>query len=104
MNPQRLAQLREMMAADPEDPFLPYAIAQEHTSAGLWEEACAEFAALAERFPGYLPTYYQYGVALIKQDRLEEAIKVLERGLGLARRYKEFKTAMEIEALLEDLD
>ena len=92
------------MADDPHDPFLPYAIAQEHTAAGLWEEAIAQFAALVERFPEYLPTYYQYSVALVKTDRLPLAIEILQRGLGLARRYKDFKTAAEIEALLEDLD
>lgn len=92
------------MADDPHDPFLPYAIAQEHTAAGLWEDACVEFAALVERFPAYLPTYYQYGIALVKVDRISEAIEVLQRGLGLARRYKDFKTAGEIEGLLEDLD
>ncbi len=93
-----------MMADDPHDPFLPYAIAQEHTAAGLWEEAIPEFATLIDRFPDYLPTYYQYSIALVKTDRLPLAIDILQRGLGLARRYKDSKTAGEIEALLEDLD
>jgi predicted Zn-dependent protease len=104
MNPLRLAQLKALMATDPDDPFLPYAIAQEHTAAGLWEEACIEFEGLVERFPDYLPTYYQYGVALFKLDRLAQAIVILQLGLGLARRYKDMKTAGEIEGLLEDLD
>lgn len=104
MNPQRLAHLKALMADDPHDPFLPYAIAQEYTAAGLWEEACREFEVLVTDFPSYLPTYYQYGVALVKVDRLQDAVDVLRLGLGLARRHKDFKTAGEIEGLLEDLD
>lgn len=92
------------MAADPHDPFLPYAIAQEYVSAGQWDEACLAFGELLDDFPNYLPTYYQYGVALVKVDRLADAVDILQRGLGLARRQREMKTAGEIEALLEDLD
>lgn len=104
MNPQRIAQLRVLQASDPTDPFLPYAIAQEYVSGEDWTHAEEEFSALIERFPDYLPAYYHHGLVLVRLDRVTEAWRVLEEGLNLARNLKDFKTAGEIEALLEDLE
>lgn len=92
------------MATDKADPFLPYALAQEYMSGELWGEAAIQFAACAHDFPDYLPAYYHWALALIKTDDLPTATDVLKRGLTLAQKQKQGKTAAEIEALLEDLD
>lgn len=91
------------MAADPLDPFLPYAIAQEYVKGEMWVQACEEFEGVRVRFPDYLPTYYHYGMALVNAGRVEEAVSVLQEGETLARAQRDGKTAAEIEALLDDL-
>jgi predicted Zn-dependent protease len=104
MNPHRLAQLKALMAEDRNDPFLPYAIAQEYISGEQWADAEWEFAALIGNFPDYLPAYYHYAIALVKQGKVDGAVVILKRGYELAKVKKDGKTAAEIEALLEDLE
>ena len=104
MNPQRIAQLRALIPQDSTDPFLPYALGQEYVSGEAWADAAAQFEACARDFPDYLPTYYHWGRVLIQVDEIQQAQMVLERGLVLARQQKDGKTALEIEALLEDLE
>lgn len=104
MNPQRIAQLRALMVAEPTDPFLPYAVAQEYMSGENWAEAALLFGDVTTDFPEYLPAYYHYGIALVKLCKVDEAVNVLTSGMQLAQRQKDGKTALEIEALLEDLE
>lgn len=104
MNARRIAQLKALMEADPHDPFLPYAIAQEYMAAEKWGEAITLFASLTEDFPDYLPAYYHYGISLVTANHVEEAIQVLRKGHDLAQRQRDGKTAGEIAALLEDLE
>jgi tetratricopeptide (TPR) repeat protein len=104
MNPQRIAQLQALMVIDKTDPFLPYAVAQEYMSGEEWAEAAGIFAQVNIDFPEYLPAYYHYGLALVQLGNVNSAIQVLQAGMQLARQQKDFKTAAEIEALLEDLE
>lgn len=104
MNDKRLAQLRDMQAADPDDPFFPYAIAQEYLSAGEQALAQAVFADLLQRFPTYLPSYYHAGLNLYQLGSTEEAVACLQAGLALAQAQGERKTANELRELLEDME
>jgi tetratricopeptide (TPR) repeat protein len=103
MNDKRLAQLAVMQAADPDDPFFPYAIAQEYLAGDKLLEAKAEFEALLGRFPDYLPSYYHFGTTLYQLGEAEAALSCWRKGLELAERLGERKTANELRALLEDL-
>jgi tetratricopeptide (TPR) repeat protein len=104
MNDKRLAQLRDMQAADPDDPFFPYAIAQEYISAGEHQQAQEEFSVLMARFPDYLPSYYHAGLNLYQLGRAEEATACLRTGIALAQTQGERKTANELRELLEDIE
>lgn len=104
MNEKRLAHLNQMLTADPEDPFLLYAIALEYMNGERLEEARTGFKSLMDRHPSYVATYYQYAIVLVKSGELEEAEKVLATGIELARKAGEMKTANELAMLLEDLE
>ncbi len=104
MNDKRLLQLEALMASDPSDPFLPYAIAQEFASAQKWDEAATRLEAIYGQFPDYLATYYQWGMALIHLNELSKAMDVLQKGYTLANRQDEKKVANEIGALIEELE
>lgn len=104
MNDKRLLQLEALMASDPNDPFLPYAIAQEYASAENYVEAVQRLNELKIKFPDYLPTYYQLGLSLIRVNKLEEAMETLQTGYTLAMRQSDRKTAAEIAAVIEELE
>ncbi|MFM2375920.1 MAG: hypothetical protein RLZZ165_1017 [Bacteroidota bacterium] len=103
MNPERIAQLHTLIALDPEDPFLPYAIAQEYLSGEQWQEASRQLERVRADFPDYLPTYYHLGLAYAKMAELHRAAEILSLGTALAKAQKDAKTLLEIASLLEDL-
>ena len=104
MNDKRVLQLEAMMASDPNDPFLPYAIAQEYASADNWAEASDRLRRIQEQFPDYLPCYYQLGISLIQLNQLEAAMGILQTGYTLALKQGEKKVANEIAALVEEIE
>lgn len=104
MNDKRLAQLSQLQAADPDDPFFPYAIAQEYISAGKLDAARNEFDGLMARFPEYLPSYYHAGLTLYQLGEADAAVACLRKGLALAEAQGERKTANELQELLEDFE
>lgn len=104
MNEKRLALLSQMLEADPADPFLRYGIALEYLNAGDYKGAVGHFETLVAAHPDYVPTYYQYGVALVQAGDVEAAVEVLEKGVVVANEAGERKTANELAMLLEDLE
>jgi predicted Zn-dependent protease len=104
MNDKRLAQLSQMQAADPDDPFFPYAIAQEYLSDQQLALARTQFEALMARFPDYLPAYYHAGMTMYQLGDPDAATACLQQGLALARTQGDRKTAYEIRELLEDIE
>ena len=104
MNDKRLAQLSEMLKADPADPFILYAIGLEHLNGGKISTAIERFKELSQSHPDYVPTYYQYAVALVSTGQLNEAMGVLEAGIEVAQAAGERKTVNELRMLLEDIE
>ncbi len=104
MNDKRLAQLTEMQAADPDDPFIQYAIGLEHLNGGDISVAIERFKELSTAHPDYVPTYYQFAVALVQTGQVNEAIGVLEQGIEVAQKAGERKTVNELRMMLEDLE
>ena len=104
MKNNRLVQLKEMLKADPGDPFLHYAIAQEHLSSGDFQEANTSFAHLAEAHPDYVATYYHYGMSLYKSGEENQAVEIWRKGKEVALAAGDRKTAAEIAEILDDFD
>lgn len=103
MNEKRIAQLRQMQAQDPEDPFFPYAIGQEYISAGEFEQASSTFEELLEKFVEYIPAYHHLGIAYFQLEQLDDAIRVLKKGIELAQKQENRKAKAEMEQLLDDI-
>ena len=62
----RIAMLSEILAANPEDSFARYGLAQEYSNAGQIEQALQEFKTLIEKNPDYTPAYFMAAQALAK--------------------------------------
>ncbi len=104
MKDKRLAHLRQLLEAEPNDPFLNYAIGIEHFNSQDFEEAKGVFQSLLDRSPDYVPTYYQFAMTLVHLGDADGAIEVIEKGIPIARKAGEKKTANELTMLLEDLE
>ena len=99
----RRQQLQEMLAEEPNDPFLRYGLAMEFISEGNDQEAVRCFGELLTIAPEYVPGYLQAGQAFVRLERLEEARAVFGRGIAKARELGDHHAADEMEAFLANL-
>ena len=97
----RLEKLHEMLAQDPQNAFLRYALAQELANQSRLEEAAAEFARLIEGHPDYCYAYFHGGRTLEKLGRSREARELYSRGIQAAIGKGDEKARSELEAALE---
>lgn len=100
----RKQQIEEMLAEDPNDPFLRYGLAMERVSAGQDEEAVRCFEELLRSAPDYVPGYMQAGRALARLNRLDEARAIFQAGILAARQKSDFHAAEEMSGFLEGLE
>jgi tetratricopeptide (TPR) repeat protein len=80
MSTERLAQLQELLAEDPKDNFVRYAIALEHKRRGDMEQAANGLEAVLQDDPKYIAAYYQLALILADLGRVPEAVHVCEIG------------------------
>lgn len=85
-NAWRLEQLRKFLEANPSDAFARYSLAMTHRSMGHLEEALAEFKAVTEKSPDYVPTYLMLGQTLEQLGRKVEAKAAYAQGIAAARK------------------
>lgn len=82
----RMEQIEAMLADDPNDSFLRYGLAMEHSSQGDDATAVAhlrELIALAPDQP-YIPAFLMCGQALVRLGKEGEATEVLKQGIAVA--------------------
>jgi tetratricopeptide (TPR) repeat protein len=100
----RKQMIEEMLADEPNDPELRYALAMEYVSARDDENAVRCFGELSAVRPDYVPTYFQMAQALARLGRTAEARPVIERGITAARAKGDLHAAGELEGLLYSLE
>lgn len=102
MNSERIAQLKNLLETEPNDPFYTYALALEYLHTNRLASLDLLKSLLASH-PHYLPTYYQAGLLQIQMGNSTEAEQVLEKGIKLARQTNEVKALNELRSLLESI-
>lgn len=102
MNQVRIDLLKKYIAEDPTDPFNSYGLACEYLEE-LPEEALVLFQKLLKGHSDYLPTYYHAGQLLEAFEKEEEAIKVYEDGMALAKTQGNTKTFQELSSVHQNL-
>lgn len=100
----RKQQIEEMLAEDPNDPFLRYGLAMEYVSAGQDEEAVCCFEELLRVAPDYVPGFMQAGRTLARLNRIEEARSIFQAGIAAARQKGDLHAAEEMAGFLEGLN
>ncbi|MFL5329343.1 MAG: tetratricopeptide repeat protein [Gemmataceae bacterium] len=96
----RLQQLQSLLANEPGDPFLQYALAMEQMSLGDAAAAVATFTSLAQGQPDYVPTYLMLAQALQKLGRDTDAAEVLRNGIRAAEKAGELHALGELQGML----
>ncbi len=95
--------LEETVRAQPDNTFARYGLAMElapSEPSTAWDH----FEYLLKHHPEYQATYYQAGMFLSKQGRLEEARKVLAEGIEVTGRQGNQHAQSELRAALDDLN
>jgi len=99
----RIANLTEILAANPADTFARYALAMEYSKSGDVDLAVAEFKTLIGNNPDYTVAYFMAAQTLAGAERIEEAKRMLVDGIASARRTGNQHAQSEMTAMLEEL-
>ena len=95
--------LEEVLRHQPDNAFAHYGLALELVDS---EPAAAwtHFEYLLQHHPEYAATYYQAGVFLMKQGRIDEARRVLAAGVEVTGRQGKQHAQSELRAALDLLE
>ena len=100
----RREMLQEMLAADPKDTFLRYALAMESAREGKSLDAVSALRDLIADQPQYVPAYFQAGQILLRDGQSEAAAEMLRQGIGAARAQANLHAAEEMAGLLAQVE
>lgn len=85
MPTNRLAQLQGMLAEDPHEAFLLFAIAKEHEKLGDGAQAMTYYLKLASVHPDYVGNYYHLGKAYEAAGEEAKAFFTYKKGMEVAK-------------------
>jgi hypothetical protein len=101
--PTRRQKIEALLAREPSDQFLRYALAMELDKEGEHEQSLGLFRELMEDATPHVPSFLMAGQQLVRQERLEDARSVLRLGIEEARRQGNAHAAGEMSELLANL-
>lgn len=100
---ERISKLKEFLAASPQDSFLQHALALELIKLGNDAEARSLFEDILGREPSYVGSYYHLAKLLERNQLIDEATKVYERGMEECKKAKDDHAYNELRAAYEEL-
>jgi predicted Zn-dependent protease len=99
----RKQQIEEMLADDPNDPFLRYGLAMEYVSAGDDASAVRCLQELLAVAPDYVPGYQQLGQTLARMGCSDEARQAWTQGVQAAQKTGNQHASEEMQGFIESL-
>ena len=103
MSINRLERLLEFFKTDPNDPFLKYALATEYLRLNNTEEALRFYLDLVDKHTDYIGTYYHLGKLYEQLGQQNDALKVYEQGIAIAKRIKDQHALSELLGVYNSL-
>ena len=99
---QRIKYLEKLEKDHPDDPFYPYGLALEYMDN---EPAIARkyLEKVLDKFPDYLPAYYQAAMLLAQNGETKDAFKICSKGIVLATKLNDTKTVNELKFLNDEI-
>jgi len=99
----RLEKLRQLAAAQPDDPLTHYGVGLECMGLEQWPDALAAFDRTLAIDAQYSAAYLQKARTLLKLDRRAEAAAALQAGVAVAAARGETHAVSKMQELLETL-
>jgi predicted Zn-dependent protease len=100
----KIAALRDILAADPINSFARYGVAMELASRGETDASLQEFDTLLRNDPNYTAGYFMAAQTLAAHQRTTQAIERLKEGIASAYRTGNRHALSEMQAMLDELD
>jgi len=86
MSTDRMSMLKTLLAENPHDSFLLFALAKEHEKAAQLPEALEQYLALRQSDPEYVGLYYHLGKLYERLTQPAEAFRTYTQGMAVASR------------------
>ena len=99
----RIQKIREFLEQNPNDNFLQHALALEYIKLGQDDAARLLFEEILSRDPGYVGSYYHLAKLHERNQSLENAISVYEKGMEEAKKAGENHAYSELKSAYEEL-
>lgn len=100
----RLDMLNSMLAEDPYDGFLIFAIAKEFEKAGDVEGAIQKYEELKSKDPEYVGLYYHLAHLYAESDQLDKAMEIYDQGITIAKKQSDFHALSELAGAKKNLE
>lgn len=99
MSGSRLESLLAMLSENPNDSFIIYALAKEYESQENFKNALEFYEILDKKDPDYVGRYYHHGKLLWKLGKDEESLKVIDKGIEVAKRISDQHALGELKQI-----
>jgi len=93
---QRLEYLETLLAEDPQDSFVKYAIAKEYEKLDELKVSIEKFEALRKEDPDYVGLYYHLAFIYTEIDEIEKALEVYDAGIEVAKAQNDLHALSEL--------
>jgi predicted Zn-dependent protease len=100
----RKQDILQLVAQEPNDDFLNYALAIEEESEGNYSEAIHILLNIKQRNASYLPLYLKLAQLYANTNDTEKAIEAINEGIPIAQQLKNKRTEGELKELLLELE
>ncbi|MDP1660982.1 MAG: hypothetical protein Q8L55_03620 [Phycisphaerales bacterium] len=100
---ERLAKLTAILASDPADTFILYALAQEHAKRGDHAQAITYYDRTLASDPAYCYAYFHKARSQQAEGDVASAVQTVRAGLLAAQKAGDGKALGELSSLLDEL-
>ncbi len=100
---ERMQQLESLLAEDPKNSFIRFAIAKEFESLEKVDKALAAYESLRIDDPNYVGLYYHYAKLLEKKSEFDPAIEIYKTGMAIAKQLGDKHAYGEMESALWEI-
>lgn len=99
----RLEKLKEFLKTNPQDSFVQHAMALEYIKLGNDKAAGSLFEEILKREPDYIGSYYHLAKLFERNNKMQQAIQVYEKGMEEAKKVGDNHSFGELRGAFEEL-